>query len=490
MTARRRECFFEREADAPCPAGRLLLISYHFPPGQAAGALRWEKFSQHAAARGWGMDVLTLDPSSLRARDEARLRALPPGTRVFGVAERELWIERLERRTWGLYRALRPAPASNDAPGDAAPSEPSSYARQEVRFFGSPEPWRRAYHGALEIAHYRAWALAAARLGRRLLEHGAHRAVLSCGPPHPSHEGARRLAAAARLPLVLDFRDPWTLAERWPRDIASPVSLRLAAHYEARAARAAALVVMNTEPARDAMRKRYPGLAERIVAVSNGCDDDPLPRVERGRRFVIAYAGTVYLDRNPETLFRAAGRVVRELGLGPQELGIDFMGTVHELDGRSIEAIADEAGLGALVRMHPPGTRAQAAAFLAGASLLVNLPQDSHMAIPSKIFEYMRYDAGLLALAEPGSATEQLLRDTPADVVAPDDVDRLAAVLRERYLEHAAGRRPPPIAREGRFSRRAQAERLFGEIERIAAPGRSSPLAGVEPAQVGLGGDS
>jgi hypothetical protein len=104
--------------------------------------------------------------------------------------------------------------------------------------------------------------------------------------------------------------------------------------------------------------------------------------------------------------------------------------------------------------------------------VLVSLPQDSHMAIPSKVFEYMRYEAWLLALAEPASATAALLRDTAADVVRPGDMDALADVLRRRYLDFREGRRPARIASDPRFSRRAQAERLFAAIDGVleAAP--------------------
>src|SRR2546422_7800891 len=37
---------------------RLLLISYHFPPDPAVGALRWQKLARYAAERGWGLDVM------------------------------------------------------------------------------------------------------------------------------------------------------------------------------------------------------------------------------------------------------------------------------------------------------------------------------------------------------------------------------------------------------------------------------------------------
>src|SRR4029450_10757814 len=112
----------------------------------------------------------------------------------------------------------------------------------------------------------------------------------------------------------------------------------------------------------------------------------------------------------------------------------------------SIPDLALETGIDRFVKVHPPGTRQEAAKFLARASVLVNLPQDSHLAIPSKIFEYMQFESWLLALAKPNSATELLLRDTEADVVAPDDVDRLAHILHARYLQHREGRIPTPLA--------------------------------------------
>jgi hypothetical protein len=107
--------------------------------------------------------------------------------------------------------------------------------------------------------------------------------------------------------------------------------------------------------------------------------------------------------------------------------------------------------------------------------VLVNLPQDSHLAVPSKVFEYLRFDAWLLVLAEPGSATELLLRDSGADLAAPDDVDAIARILRARYVEHRDGIRPRALARDRNLSRRAQAERLFAAIDEILERGDSGP---------------
>ncbi len=348
--------------------------------------------------------------------------------------------------------------------------------RADVRFDPADRrAWLRLFDSWLELAQDGAWARAAARIGRTIFDPRRHRAVVSCGPPHMAHEGARRLAAATGLPLVLDFRDPWSLADPLLGHMATPLWLHLAARYERRCVRAAALVVMNNEPARRAMQDRHPEESDRIIAVPNGYDDDPLPSVERDARFRIVYTGSVYLDRNPRALFRAASRLVRELDLTPKQLAIEFMGRIVGVDGDlPLEAIAAEEGLADFLTVHPAGPRDQAMRLLARGTVLLNLPQGAHLAVPSKVYEYMRFDAWLLAQAHRGSATELLLRETAADVVEPGDVEALTTLLRRRYEEHAAGARPRPIAADARFSRRVQADRLFEAIERISLPPGSS----------------
>jgi hypothetical protein len=138
---------------------------------------------------------------------------------------------------------------------------------------------------------------------------------------------------------------------------------------------------------------------------------------------------------------------------------------VENVDGVPTLVVASEEGLDGFVGLRPRGPRREASQFLAEGSMLLSLPQDSDTAIPSKIFEYMQYDAWVLALAERDSATAHLLRGSKADVVAPQDLESLAAVLRQRYLQYAGGERPTRLATDPRYSRREQARRLFDAIE-------------------------
>ena len=99
------------------------------------------------------------------------------------------------------------------------------------------------------------------------------------------------------------------------------------------------------------------------------------------------------------------------------------------------------------------------------------------MAIPSKIFEYMPFDAWLLALAEPGSATHDILAGTGADVVAPDDVTGIADVLRtriEQYRTEGPPRRPALVPE---CARAHQARILLDALDRVAGAGRGTAAA-------------
>jgi glycosyltransferase involved in cell wall biosynthesis len=454
------------------------LISFHFPPGGAAGALRWQKLSHFAQERGWALDAIALHPSGLEDIDDARLADLPAGTRVYGVPVPKLRLDRIDARIWQWYRALRPAkPVVADAPpGSSAQAHaleypavmsPSSFQNRVLRrfkqFFGVVY---RGYFAWMDYHTHGAWADEVTKLGLRLSESEEYEAIVTCGPPHMAHEAGRRLAERTGLPLIVDLRDPWRLVQRLA--VESALWYRLAAFYERRVVEKASLIVMNTTPARDAMRALYPSKRNRVIAVMNGYDEEAPRSAQIDRQFMVAYAGSVSLDRDPRLLLNAMARVVSALDLTPEDIGMEFMGDVQSYQNASVQSLADAAGIGDYVRILGPGPRRAALEFLSRASVLVSLPQDSDMAIPSKVFEYMQFNAWVLAIAQRGSATELLLRGSEASVVAPDDVEGMTNALMSWFRRHQRGAKPVPLSATMPFaSRRIQAGLLFDAIDEV-----------------------
>jgi hypothetical protein len=445
------------------PRRRLLLVSYHFPPDPAVGGLRWQQLTKYFVERGWTVDVIARDLAKVAARDEARMRGLPPEVRVVSAPESDPWLRRSEQAALAFVRRFRRRSGTTSSNGPRTGGG-SGHGRRK--------PLVYAHAALVEIAREKAWSDAAANLGTAMSKQASYDIVVSSGPPHMAHDAARLIATAAGVPLVIDLRDPWSAFERNPGDTKSPLWFAAARYYERRAVRAAALIVMNTDSSRDEMRRRYPSCAKRIIAVANGSDDGPLPVVSRSERFTIRFAGTIYLDRDPRLVFRAAATVVRRHGLTPQNFAIEFIGEADEFKGQSVRAIAEEEEIADFVSISGLQPRDAAMRFLAGASMLLSLPQHADLCVPAKIFEYVRFDAWLLILATERSATAQVLRGTAADVVDPSDVERMATVIEQRYLQHARGERPVAVGHAGRFDRARQAEILLESVEAIVTPRR------------------
>jgi hypothetical protein len=224
-------------------------------------------------------------------------------------------------------------------------------------------------------------------------------------------------------------------------------------------------VIANTDVARNNLRVSYPDRVDDILTVMNGVDDDPLPPSRRGGRFVIAHAGTVYLDRDPRGLFQASARVIRELSLTPADFGLSFIGDLFAVGGFPVLEVAAQEGITDYVETGPSRPHAQAMEFMADATMLITMSGSNMAAIPAKTFECARFEAWLLALSAPGSATDILLQGSGADVAAPSDVDGIAAAIRTRYLQHRDGIIPLRLADDDRLSRQGQARILLNAIE-------------------------
>lgn len=437
---------------------RLLLLSYHFPPSVLVGGMRWTQMSRYLADKGWGLDVIAGDLSKLTIRDEAGLRSLPPNVRVFRAAEPESPLATVERNLRLMFRRVFPR--------RSPPPETPALAREVALKSLDSRSLIRAYGSLISVDRERLWAKRAARIGIELARGQHYDAIVSSGPVHMAHEGARQIAKAVGRPLVIDFRDPWSGVERVVDDHASPVWYALARFYERRAVHAASLALMNTDRSRDYMRALYPDAAQRIITVANGNDDEPVTPVEDLERFTIRYAGTIYLDRDPRPLLRAAAQVVRRHGLTPAQFGIETIGS-ESFNDRSLQSIAEDEGIGQFVEAGPRRPRLDALRFLAGATMLVNLPQDSSMCVPAKLFEYVQFNAWLLVLAVDQSATADVLRNTSADVVDPHDVDGIAAAIERRYLQYARGEKPEAVGKDGRFDRVRQVEVFLDHLRPI-----------------------
>lgn len=451
------------------PARHALLFSYHFPPGTAAGAQRWDVFTRVGVERGWTFDVIT-------AADVGAVSADAP-IRAHRVPHRPHWINRSVNALMARRAAGRPdAGAAVD--GAVAPATSSAaigdqvLRKDEVHFPRTGDDLRRNVRAGLLHLSWVPWMQDATTAGRALLRTRRYDAVLSSGPPHLGAEAARRTARAAGVPLIVDFRDPWSLIDVLPHWYASWTYYALAERYERRSIAAARLGVMNTSRATDAMRARYPRAD--LVTVPNGFNGDAPIAQHDPARFLMVFAGNIYLDRDPRPLLAAVSQVVRELGLTPDAFTLRFIGGELAYGGRSVTTLATDAGIpDGMVEARDAMPRRALFAEMAAAAMLVNLPQGAQLCIPSKVYEYLHFPAWVLGLEPAGSATHDVLHAVGADLAHPTDVATIAAHVRTRVLAYRAGERPAPLAAPDEYSSPVEGHRFFDAVEsRVAVAQR------------------
>ena len=451
--------FFQTDPN-PDATRRMLLVFFYFPPSAEVGALRWLSLSRFGAERGWAIDVISLHTAFMGTIDPTRLGQLPPGIRLYGFSgDSPAWY----RTILSAWQKLSGRSARGLAGGPARDGT-------EPYHLAGPA-WRRDFRSRAHFALADVLARRASAIGAELTASNRYDVVVSSGPPHAAHEAAKTIATRAGLPLVLDMRDPWSDESAMPGELHGEVWRRETRARERACVSAASLVVVTSQAHEELQIAKYPDVRGRIVTVMNGADSDPLPTGSPGTRFVIAFTGLIYLGRNPRSLFRAAARVARATGASPNEFAVEFMGA-DACEGVPLTTIAREEGLGAHFRSHGFRPRREALELLASATLLVSLQARTLTTLAAKLFEYTRFDAWLLALADSDSATARLLADTDADVLPPDDVDAIEGAIANRFAQFRAGVRPMALNRDGRFDRAIQSARLFDALEVLSATAR------------------
>jgi hypothetical protein len=163
------------------------------------------------------------------------------------------------------------------------------------------------------------------------------------------------------------------------------------------------------------------------------------------------------------------------LGVSTGELRVHFLGNTAYAD-RPLSEIAAEEGIAGFVSAESFLPRAEAIRAQEQSAMLLLLQQNQEECIPGKLFEYVQLSSWILALSAPGTAVDLVLRNTDADVVAPNDTESIAAIIAQRYRTFQSGGRPTPVNASGRFDRDAQAQLFFNALSSLVAQ-RHAPAA-------------
>ncbi len=443
---------------------RVLLVTYPFPPTGGAGVQRVTKFVKYLPRHGWDVSVLTVANPSVPLRDDSLQKDVPPETLV------------RRARSWEPGYATK---ASIAAEPGAGPGRGSfrrlvrSSLRRVGTFLLQPDP---------QIL----WMPRAVAAGKRLLRHTRHDAILASGPPFSTFLIGTELGRSAGLPVVLDYRDEWTISNAyWENKRLDPVSRYVQGRMQRRVIRAAGGLLATTRCSAEALAalKREAGGKARVTWVYNGFDPDdfgdqpPAPPADGGR-FRLAYIGTLWNLTDVGPLVGAVRQVAHARPDLAGRLELVFAG---RRTGPQAELLASLRGLPCRLIEYPYLEHTEAVRLMRGSEALCLLLSDlpgAGRVVPAKLFEYVAAARPALVVAPHGEAWD-LLDGYPGGRFLPGDTDGIAAWLTTTLSGHrAGGPRAVTAWNASAFTREAQAGQLAGFLGELATgPAAGSPSA-------------
>jgi len=461
----------DRPVAPPIRHGKVVLISYVFPPDNTSGAIRVGKFVQHLSTQhGWSLDVITPRRKSMSSQFAANQMAFTDSVCVRRTRNFEIFdaVARWRRK---------PAVSQQLVSQESGPPRPREATEETAS--GRPGKDRKRslaarFSDLLAVPDTRTgWIFWAACGALRSIGSTADRTVLfSSGPPHSAHVAAAIVKAITGRPWVVDLRDPWSSnpysavtdgpADRWNQRLERLV-LR---HADA--------ILCNTIAARQLFRQRFPDLADsRLVTVPNGFDPEdfedvaPCPCWPSDTRPVLLHAGSIYGARTPFALLSALGALYAEAPSHCPRLA--FLGEWDPHVRSEADRIISSLRLSDLITMRDCLPRRDAIAAQAAADGLILLGDSSTsgVQIPGKLFEYLRLQKPLLSLFAAGSPVEAYLhRYAPVHAcAAPNDVHGIVNAL--RHLSDANNESPQPCHCIDELSRGYQVRMVHNVLQDV-----------------------
>jgi glycosyltransferase involved in cell wall biosynthesis len=415
---------------------KVLLVTMYFPPAGGGGVQRPLKFATHLPGLGIETHVLAPDDPKWIHRDDE----LQPPTLA--------WVHR----------------ARYLGPKGRKPAE-ELHGKQGLERVGIQA--RLAGRRLLVPDENVSWNLTAIPSAIRIVRREGIDVVITTSPPSSVHLVGAAVKRATGIPWVADLRDS---VVAHPHRHAERLLVRAKEQGEHAVAklvtRSASAIVTVSEAISDEMRERSP--SGPVVTIANGSDFDDFAGLEHraSERFRITHAGSFFGKRDPRPFLTA----LQQSGL--DDVVVRFLGDFRSTDREWAEA----QGLGEKLELIPYAPRRRSLELQRDSeALLLLIPEAGGRGkgvLSGKVFEYLAAERPILAVVPPDGAAAELIHATQAGpVVAPDDVDGIAAALGDLHARWRAGTLDgEPLSEEWRrkLSCRTRVEELARLLEGLA----------------------
>lgn len=428
--------------------GKILLLSYYWPPAGGPGVQRWLKNASLLQKLGWEVSVITPQEPVAANYDPSLQKEVPANMRILKTEAAD---------PFKAYASLM-GKKGKVGTGGIGISNTKSKKQQLVNFIRANFFIPDARKG------WNKYALSAARA---LLQKESFDAIITTGPPHSTHLIGLDLQKEFNIKWFADFRDPWVnifynkifpRTERTKRKDQALEDLVLAS----------ADAVLTVSPGLEA---EFSARTKRIEIIYNGYDPADIPSPERGTQpfFSLRYTGNLKPNQNIESLWVALADLCREEHDFKTNFRLEFIGNVDPSARERLEKLGlDDLCIYHGYQAHHVATKAMVEA----GALLFIVPRtaDNDLILTGKLFEYLGSGTPMLSVAPAQGNAAKIIAETGRGAsVDYDDYQGIKERVRDLYRAWLPTKRSPRLAAESTdaYTRLGSAEKLSRLVEEI-----------------------
>jgi len=356
---------------------KVLIFTYHWPPGSGPGVQRFLKFCKYLPKFGWEPIVVTVKDGSYPSIDESLIDDIPEGLEVHKTKTFEPFT---------IYNALRGKKGKSVSVGLIGIKDSKSPIQKLSMHV-------RANYFIPDAR--KGWKTYALKAAEKVINQNDIDLIISTGPPHSTHLIGMELQEKHNIPWVADMRDPWTEIH-YNKDLPrSEKTKEKDLALERKVLTAASHVITVS----DGLKEQLEKYNEATSVVYNGFDEDDYKPLEsfKTEKFTLAYIGNLKPNQHIKTLWRVLLELCNENEQFKQHFKLELTGNVHEVIVNEIKSLGLENNLNAypFVEHKESVKRMQKSCMLL---FIVPQTEKNNLILTGKLFEYLASGTPLLSI--------------------------------------------------------------------------------------------
>lgn len=408
---------------------KVLIVSYFYPPIGGVGTVRTLKFTKYLPEFGWSPYVLTI-----KNRDR-------------------------------FYTSL----GYDDIPEQVTVHRSWNFLNNLSVLEGGLRRLKITSQVIVPDA-YCGWIPMAVRDGIRIINtEGIDLIYVSC-PPFSAALIGTELKKRTDLPLVVDFRDAWTLNPYAGRYLV-PALKKLDETFEKTVFNNADFIIAATKGIKEDYSKKYPQIQSRITHIPSGFDIDDIPlSVKPFDKFTIVYTGFFYGMQSPDFLFSTLAKILHDKVIPRDNIQFLWAGPnapfVHDLARKyEIKDIVNYVGFVSKKDSDELICRSHLLYLVIRSSEIIN----QTATVTGKIFSYLASGRPILAEIPSGAAGEMIRKYSDNSfIISSDDSEGLTEAIIQCYNDWKTGKSILKVSEKNmQFREEYSYRKLSNEINNV-----------------------